>query len=119
MIEGAPDVVRSGNAVEYAKQLRLERLGAERDAVDAVAAQERGERGRHRLRVRLDCDLRRTRQRRQYAFQLAGLGESRRAPAEEEGLELRRDQVTLYRELGQQPVHIGGVLPAAPDNGDG
>src|SRR5512133_1904706 len=84
MVEGAPDVVRSGNAVEYAKQFGLERLGTERDAVDAVAAQERRELRCHRLRVRLDRDLGGTRQRRQQAFQLAGLGESRRAPAEED-----------------------------------
>src|SRR5512133_1579950 len=120
MVEGAPDVVRSGNAVEYAKQLRLEGLGAEGDAVDAVAAQELSELRRHRLRVRLDRDLRRTRERRQQAFQLAGLGEGRGDRAKEDGLELRRVQVKLELELelGQQPVHVGGVLPAAPDNGD-
>jgi hypothetical protein len=89
MVEGAPDVVRSGNAVEYAKQFGLERLGTERDAVDAVSAQERSELRCHRLGVRLDRDLGSTRQRRQQAFQLAGLGEGRRAPAEEDGLELR------------------------------
>ncbi len=52
-----PDVVGSRAPLEHLEQVRLEALGAERDARHAVLAEERGELGRHRLRVRLDRHL--------------------------------------------------------------
>ena len=65
----ASDVVRAGNALEHLEQRRPERLRAERDAVHAVLAEQRGELRRDGLRVRLDR-------------QLAGLREGRRARVE-------------------------------------
>ncbi len=52
-----PDVVRSGNALQHREQPRTERLGAERDAVHPVPAQERGEGRGDGLGVRLDGQL--------------------------------------------------------------
>ena len=54
-MEGAPDVVRSGNALEHLEQAGREGLRAERDARHAALAQERRELRRHGLRVRLDA----------------------------------------------------------------
>src|SRR5439155_13385367 len=52
MVEGAADVVRPGNSIKHVQQSGLERLGAERDAVDPGASEKRRELRRHRLRVR-------------------------------------------------------------------
>ena len=112
------DVVRTRNAVEDTEQLRLEALRPQRDAVDAVAAKQLRQRRRHRLGVGLDRDLCCRRQGREQALQLARLGEGRRPAAEKDGLELRREQLALELELGQQSVHVAGVLAAAPDDGD-
>ena len=117
MVKGTSDVVRTGNAVEDGEQPRLERLRAERDAVDAVAAKERRQSRRHRLRIRLDRHLGRWRQGREQALQLAGLGERRRAAAQEDRFELGRKQLALERELRQQSVHVGGVLARTADDG--
>ena len=56
-MNGAPDVVRTGNALEHLEQARCERLRSERDPRDAAFAQQRRQLGRDRLRVRLDGDL--------------------------------------------------------------
>ena len=118
MVKGAPDVVRSGNAVEHPQELRLKGLCTEGDPVDAVPAQQGRECRGHRLWVRLDRDLGGRRQRCQEALELAWVGEGRRPAAEKDRLELRRQQLALELELGKQPVHVGGVLPAPADDGD-
>ena len=110
MMHGASDVVRTGNALEHAKQLRPERLGAERHARDAGAAQRARELGRHRLGIRLDRDLGRRRQRLEQPHELGQRGERRRAAAEEDRLELRREQRALELELAQQRVDVRAVL---------
>ena len=107
MMHGASDVVRTGNALEHAEQLRLEGLRAERDARDAVRAQRARELRRHRLRVRLDRHLRRRRQRLEQARELRERGERRRAAAEEDRLELGREQAALELELAQQRIDVG------------
>ena len=61
-VDRAPDVVRSGNAIQHVQKGPVEALCAKRHTVDAVSAQKRGELGRHRLRIRLDRDLVRVRQ---------------------------------------------------------
>ena len=66
-MNGAPDIVRTGNALEHLEQLRRERLRAERDPGDAALAQQRRQLGRDRLRIGLDGHLRGRRQRRQDA----------------------------------------------------
>src|SRR5262249_50828912 len=48
----------------------------------------------------------------------ARLGERRRAPAEEYGLELRRQQRALELELHQQRVNVRAVLRGPPDDRD-
>ena len=70
MMHGAPDVVRSGNALEHAQQLGPEGLGAERHTRDACVAQRTRELGRDRLRVRLGRYLRGRRQRLEQAHEL-------------------------------------------------
>src|SRR5580765_6705149 len=92
MMHRASDVVRTGNTLEHAKQLRLEGLGAERDAVHA-----RGAQGPHELGER---------------------GERRRAAAEEDRLELRRKKAPLQVELAQQRVDVRTVLAAPADDSD-
>ncbi len=57
-MNGAPDVVRTGNALEHLEQPWCERLRPERDPGDAAFAQQRGQLRRDRLRVRLDGHLR-------------------------------------------------------------
>ena len=118
MMHGASDVVRSGNALEHAQELRLERLRAERDAGHAGSAQRARELRRHRLGVRLDRHLGGRRQRLEQPHELGQRGEGRRAAAEEDRLELRREQRALELELLKQRVDVGAVLPAAPDDGD-
>ncbi len=61
-VHGASYVLGPRPPLERLEQVRLEALGAERDAVDAVLAQQRGQLGRDRLRVRLDRRLGRARQ---------------------------------------------------------
>ena len=117
-VDGASDVVRSGNALEHAEQPRLERLRAERDAVDAVAAQEQRELGRDRLGVRLDGRLRRGRQRREETLERARLGEAWRTAPEEHGVERGREQSALELELGEQRIDVWGVLVPTADGGD-
>ena len=56
-VHGTSDVVGRGLAVEHPEQARLEGLRTDRDAGDAASAEERGQRGRDRLRVRLDGHL--------------------------------------------------------------
>src|SRR5204862_6508819 len=117
MVTGTSDVARAGTAVEDGEQPRLERLRAGRDAVDAVAAKERRQSRRHRLRIRLDRHLGRWRQGREQALQLAGLGERRRAAAQEDRFELGGKELALERELSQQFVHVGGVMSASAGDG--
>ena len=114
----AAHVVRAGLAVEHLEQAGLEALRAEGDARHAGLAQERGERGRDGLRVRLDGHLGRGRQGSQQARELRGLGERRRAAAEEDALQPRRKHLALERELGEQRVDVRAVLPAPPDDRD-
>jgi len=52
------------------------------------------------------------------ALQLRRLGESGRPTAEEDGFELRREQLPLQFELGQQAVDVGGVLAPTADYRD-
>ena len=118
MMHGASDVVRSGNALEHAQQLRLEGLRAERDPGHAGGAQRVRELRGHRLRVRLDRHLGRRRQRLEQPHELRQRGERRRAAAEEDRLELRREQRALELELPEQRVDVRPVLLAAADDGD-
>ena len=69
--------------------------------------------GRHRLRVRLDRHLLGAGQRAEQPLELAGIGERRRAAAEEDRLELRREHGPLELELREQRVDVRRVLIAA------
>ena len=95
---------------ERLEQVRLEALRAERDPVDAVLAQQRGEAGRHRLRVRLDRRFCRRRQAGEQACERGGLGEGRRAAAEEDGVDLAREVPALELQLGEQGIDVAAVL---------
>ena len=97
--ERASDVVRPGRPVEHLEQLRLERLRAERDAVDPAPAKQCGELGGHGLRVRLDRQLVARRQRGEQALERGRLGERRRAAAEVHRLGPRVEQAALELEL--------------------
>ena len=111
-------VLRPRPALERLEQVRLEALGAERDAVDAVLAQERGELRRDRLRIRLDGRLGCARQPGEQPRERGRLGEGRRAAAEEDRLDLAREQAALQLELGEQRVDVAAVLAVVPGHGD-
>ena len=98
--------------------MRLEALGAERDAVDAVLAEQRGEIRGDRLGVGLDRDLACAGKVREQAGERGRLGHGGRTPTEEDGLDLVRELRPLQLELGEQRVDVGGVIPVAPDDGD-
>ncbi len=117
MVEGAADVVRAGLALEHAQEIRAEGLRPERDAGHAGLAQEPGELGRHRLGIGLDGHLAGGRQGGQQTTQLAGLGESRRAAAQEDGFQRLREHLTLEVELREERVDVAPVQPFAPDDG--
>ena len=112
------DRLGAREALEHVEQSRLKGLRAERDAVDAVLAQERGQRRRDRLRVRLDSQLLSRGKRREQAREVRGLGEGRRAAAEEDRLGCRREQTAFPGELAEERVDVGTVLPAAAEDGD-
>ena len=118
-VQSAPDVVRTGNALERLElhliaapddlatrriapahprrkfpdleQPRPEGLRAERDAVHATRAQQGRERGGHCLGVRLDGQLLGLGQRPQHALERPRFRERRRASAEEGRLDVRSE----------------------------
>ena len=95
------------------------RLRAERDAVDAVLAQQRRERGRDRLRVRLDRQLLRpAAARRAGARGAAGSVNVGVPPPRKIVSGARREQTPLELELREQRVDVGAVLPAPAEDGD-
>ncbi len=116
--EGGAHGLGPGPALEDVEQVRLEALRAERHAVDAVLAQQRGQRRGDRLRVRLDGQLLRRRQRGEQPCEVGRLREGRRAAAEEDRLGGRREQVALRRELLEHRVDVGPVLPPSAEDGD-
>ena len=71
--------------------MRLEALGAERDAVDAVLAEQRGKRRCDGLRIGLYGRLPGDRKGGEEAGERSGLGEGRRAAAEEDRLDVGRE----------------------------
>ena len=119
MMHGASDVVRTGNTLEHAQELRLERLRAERDAGHARrrAARARAP-GVTVSGIRLDRHLGGRRQRLEQPHELRQRRERRRAAAEEDRVELRREQRPLELELAEQRVDVRAVLLAAADDGD-
>ena len=98
--------------------MRLEALRPERDPVDAVLAEERGEGGRDRLRIRLDGRLRRGGKPGEQPRERRGLREGRRAAAEEDRLDLVREQAALELELGEHRVDVAAVLAVVAGDGD-
>src|SRR5213079_1140120 len=62
--------------------------------------------------------LRRRRQGREQPLELTGLSDGRRAAAQEDRLELRRERLPLELELREQGADAGGMLAAAADHGD-
>ena len=119
MMHGAPDVVRTGNALEHAQQLRAEGLRAERHARDARAAQRAA-----RAPASPSRDSPRPSPPPPAAARRAGA----RAPASavNVGVPPPRKIVSssgassaaLELELAQQRVDVGAVLAVAPDDGD-
>ena len=118
MVERAPDGFRTGLPLERFEEMRLEALGAERDARHAVAAEQRRELGGDGLGVRLDRDLAGRREAFQEAGQRPWLRVRRRPAAEEHGLEPLGQQVATKLELGQQRIDVRLVAVAAPDERD-
>ena len=115
MVEGTPDGVRLDNTVEDLQQVRPEALHAQRDSIHTLRAQHAGELLRHGLGIRLDRHLACRRQRGQQALERGWLRKRRRAPAEKDRLQLRREPAALELELGEQPLDVIGVLGAPPD----
>ena len=116
MVERAPDGDRTRLALEHGEQFWPEALRAERDARDSGVPQQPRELGRDGLGIRLDSGLRSRRKPREEAGELRGLGERRRAPSEEHGLDLVGERGALELELGEQRIHVGAVAltPARP-----
>ena len=106
--------------LQHLEQARLEALRAERDAVDSVLAQERGEGGRDRLRVRLDGQLLRSAAARRAGARAAAGSVKVGVPPPRKTVSGRsREQVPLERELREQRVDVRAVLVArAAENGD-
>ena len=100
-LERAANVGRLGGAAERAQEPRVERLRAERDAVDAGAAEQRRERRVDRLGIRLDRDRACGGQRAQQVLERRTLRQRRRAAAEVDRLELRCEQRPFERELAE------------------
>ena len=114
----AADVVGARLPLERLEQVRLEALRAERDAIDPVFAQQRGELGRDRLRIGLDSRLHRAGKSGQESRERRRLREGRRAAAEEDRLDLAREQAALELELRQQRVDVAAVLAVVSGDGD-
>ena len=83
-------VLRARAPLERLEQVRLEALRAERDAVDPVLAEQRGQAGRDGLGIGLDGRLGGWRQAREEARERGGLGDGRRAAAEEDRVDVAR-----------------------------
>ena len=115
---GTPDIVRGRLALEHLEEPRLEALRAERDPRHAARSKVTRDIDRNRLRVRLDGDLLRGRQRGEKPFELARLGERRRAAAEKYGLDVVREPVAFEAQLGEESVDVRGMVAASPDDGD-
>ena len=114
----APDVLGRRPTLQHLEQMRPERLRAERDAGDAVVAEEHGELGRDGLGVRLDRHLVGLGQGGEHVREGGGLGEGRRPAADEDGREAGGEERALPVELAQHGVRVGAVLVDASDGGD-
>ena len=112
------DVVGARLPLERLEQVGLEALRSERDPVDAVLAEERRQGRRDRLRVGLDGRLRRGGKPGEQTGERRGLRERRRAAAEEDRLDLGREQAALQLELGEQGVDVAAVLAVVAGDGD-
>jgi hypothetical protein len=98
--------------------VRLEALRAERDAVDAVLAEQRGQAGRDGLGIGLDRRLGRARQAGEKTRERGRLGDCGGAAAEEDRLDGLGEQAALELELAEKRVDVGGVVAVAADDGD-
>ena len=83
-----------------------------------LRAQQRRERRRDRLRVRLDRDLARVGQRREQPLERGELGEGRRPAAEEDASRAAARAGPVELELGEQRLDVGAVLALPADRGD-
>src|SRR4051794_4673003 len=118
MMHGAPDVVRTGNALQRLEETRLEGLRPERDARHARAPERSCELFRDGLGVRLDRHLLRRRQGVEQPHELGKRGERRRSSAEEDRLEVLGEERPLELQLAKERVNIGPMLAVASDDGD-
>jgi hypothetical protein len=110
MVEGTPDGVWLDNTVEDIQEVWPEALHPERDPIHSPDTQHVGEPLRHGLGIRLDGHLARRGQGRKQALERVGLREGRRAPAEEHGLQVRREDASLELELREQRFDVIDVL---------
>src|SRR3954470_1911068 len=118
MVKRAPDGVRLDNALQHGKQVRTEALHSQRDAIDAEPPQRARKLLRHRLRVGLHGDLARRWKRTKEPLERGAFRKGRRASAEEDGLQLRRQLASLQLELAEQRIDVRSMLRRAPDHGD-
>jgi hypothetical protein len=114
IVEGTPDVVRSRLTLEHLQEVLLEALRSERDPRHTARAQELRQLRRHRLGVRLHRQL----QGRRHCFEQppkgVGIGEGRRSPAEEDGLEPAGEHRPFELELGQERLDVTLVQAVSP-----
>ncbi len=110
------DVLGVAAPLQHVQEGRVERLCAERHAIDTVSLEKRRQVGRDRLGVRLDGDLVRAGQRSQKPLQRVRRRERRRAAAQEDRLEPRREHLALQLELREKRGDVPAVLLPAPDH---
>ena len=116
--DGSADVVRACAPLERLEQVRLEALRAERDAVDALLAEQCCQGRRERLRICLDGRLGGGRKRGEQPRERRGLREGGRAATEEDGLDLIREQTALQLQFPEQRVDVAAVVAVVAGDGD-
>src|SRR2546421_12773371 len=109
MVEGAPDVVRSGNAIEHFEEPGLETLRSEGGAVAGRPGEQRGQVLRDRLGIRLYRPLLGARQRVEQPLQRDRLGERRSSAAEKDRLQPGRESILFEFELSEQRFDVRPV----------
>ena len=113
---GGANTVGARAPLERFEQVRLEALCPERNAIDTVLEEEGGELRGDRLGVRLDRRLGGGWESGKQSCKRGGLRERRCAAAEEDGLDLVREQRALELQFCKERVDVATVLPAVPSH---
>src|SRR4051794_1130625 len=113
MIKRAADGVRLGNTLEHGKEARTEALHAERASIDDETPHGARPRLRPPPRLAPHGALAGRWKRTQQPLEDGAFGKGRRATAEEDRLELRREVISLQLELAEQRIDVRSMLRRA------